>query len=205
MKKFIPLFFLLTFNIYGQTVLDGMWVYADDFNNRSDIISNIRILVFNGNSFLDTTALIGGKYIALNKNTPDSGTFRVDVPNKRVILTDPFGASTSLQYVINTVSATKYLQLKTANGSILTYYAYTPVAIFNSERELMMVLFKEAADDLNRVNRGAGTRTTRDPEFQRQWEEANKDIHNPVLPPNLVLPGGETVEERARSGQVSGK
>lgn len=46
--------------------------------------------------------------------------------------------------------------------------------------------------------------TTRDAEYQRQWEEAY-DRAPPVLPSNLVLPSGETVEERVRSGRVYGK
>jgi SH3-like domain-containing protein len=52
-----------------------------------------------------------------------------------------------------------------------------------------------------------GMGTTRDPEFQRAYEEAvaNYDVTHPVLPPGLVLPSGETVEERIRSGKVSGK
>jgi hypothetical protein len=49
--------------------------------------------------------------------------------------------------------------------------------------------------------------TTRDPEFQREYEEAVKHYDQQMrgLPPNLVLPSGETVEERFQFGRVTGK
>jgi hypothetical protein len=49
--------------------------------------------------------------------------------------------------------------------------------------------------------------TTRDPSFQREYEEAVReyDQRMQVLPPNLILPGGQTVRERIESGNVGGK
>ena len=46
--------------------------------------------------------------------------------------------------------------------------------------------------------------TTRSAQYQREWEEAY-DRAPPTLPSGLVLPSGETVEERIRSGRVYGK
>jgi len=54
------------------------------------------------------------------------------------------------------------------------------------------------------VMREPGEGTTRSHKFQQEWEEAY-DRAPPVLPSGLVLPGGETVEERVRSGRVYGK
>jgi len=48
--------------------------------------------------------------------------------------------------------------------------------------------------------------TTRDPQFQKEYEEAlGNNPHIMVLPNNLVLPNGETVQERVESGNISGK
>jgi len=48
--------------------------------------------------------------------------------------------------------------------------------------------------------------TTRDPEFQRAYEEAIESYLPPgVLPPNLPLPNGQTLIESAESGNVRGK
>jgi hypothetical protein len=49
--------------------------------------------------------------------------------------------------------------------------------------------------------------TTRDPEFQREYQEAVTRYDNQMrgLPPGLVLPSGETVQERVDSGRVYGK
>ena len=47
-----------------------------------------------------------------------------------------------------------------------------------------------------------GVGTTRDPEFQRQHEEANANRTRPVLPPGLVLPDGRTAEEHIRSSNT---
>ena len=49
-----------------------------------------------------------------------------------------------------------------------------------------------------------GMGTTRSAQYQREWEEAY-DRAPPVLPSGLVLPSGETVEERVQSGRVYGK
>ena len=46
--------------------------------------------------------------------------------------------------------------------------------------------------------------TTRSAQYQREWEEAY-DRAPPVIPSGLVLPSGETVEERVRSGRIYGK
>jgi uncharacterized protein YraI len=50
----------------------------------------------------------------------------------------------------------------------------------------------------------SGMGTTRSHQYQREWEEAY-DRAPPVIPSNLVLPSGETVEERVQSGRVYGK
>jgi tetratricopeptide (TPR) repeat protein len=49
--------------------------------------------------------------------------------------------------------------------------------------------------------------TTRDPQFQREYEDAVReyDRNMMTLPPNLVLPSGETVQERVESGNIRGK
>ena len=49
--------------------------------------------------------------------------------------------------------------------------------------------------------------TTRDPQFQREYEEAVReyDRNKMTLPPNLVLPSGETVQERVESGNIRGR
>ena len=48
--------------------------------------------------------------------------------------------------------------------------------------------------------------TTRDPEFQRAYEEAIENYLPPgVLPPNLPLPNGQTLIENVESGNVRGK
>ena len=49
-----------------------------------------------------------------------------------------------------------------------------------------------------------GMGTTRSAQYQREWEEAY-DRAPPVIPSGLVLPSGETVEERVQSGRVYGK
>jgi uncharacterized protein YraI len=49
-----------------------------------------------------------------------------------------------------------------------------------------------------------GMGTTRSAQYQREWEEAY-DRAPPTLPSGLVLPSGETVEERVQSGRVYGK
>jgi len=56
-----------------------------------------------------------------------------------------------------------------------------------------------------RLRRTMGT--TRDYEFQREYEEAVReyDLTHPSLPPGLVLPSGETIQERIDSGRVYGK
>jgi uncharacterized protein YraI len=46
--------------------------------------------------------------------------------------------------------------------------------------------------------------TTRSAQYQREWEEAY-DRAPPVIPSGLVLPSGETVQERIDSGRVYGK
>jgi len=53
-----------------------------------------------------------------------------------------------------------------------------------------------------RLRRTMGT--TRDYEFQREYEEAVReyDLTHPSLPPGLVLPSGETIQERIDSGKV---
>jgi len=49
-----------------------------------------------------------------------------------------------------------------------------------------------------------GMGTTRSWQYQREWEEAY-ELAPPIIPGNLVLPSGETVEERVRSGNIHGK
>jgi len=49
-----------------------------------------------------------------------------------------------------------------------------------------------------------GMGTTRSATYQREWEEAYERAP-PVIPSGLVLPGGQTVEERVSSGRVYGK
>lgn len=46
--------------------------------------------------------------------------------------------------------------------------------------------------------------TTRSHKYQREWDEAY-DKAPPMIPSGLVLPGGQTVEERVRSGKIYGK
>ena len=57
------------------------------------------------------------------------------------------------------------------------------------------------------VVRETWARTTRDPEFQRAYEEvvADYDVTHPILPPGLVLPDGRTVQEHFDSEPVSGR
>jgi len=50
----------------------------------------------------------------------------------------------------------------------------------------------------------SGMGTTRSWQYQREWEEAY-ELAPPVIPSNLRLPSGETVEERVRSGNIHGK
>jgi len=56
-----------------------------------------------------------------------------------------------------------------------------------------------------KVGRTMGT--TRDHEFQREYEEAVReyDLTHPSLPPGLVLPSGETIQAHIDSGRVYGK
>jgi len=49
-----------------------------------------------------------------------------------------------------------------------------------------------------------GHGTTRSWQYQREWEEAY-ELAPPIIPGNLVLPSGETIEERVRSGNIYGK
>jgi len=49
-----------------------------------------------------------------------------------------------------------------------------------------------------------GYGTTRSWQYQREWEEAY-ELAPPLIPSNLILPSGETVEERVRSGNIHGR
>ena len=49
-----------------------------------------------------------------------------------------------------------------------------------------------------------GYGTTRSWQYQREWEEAY-ELAPPIIPGNLVLPSGETVDERVRSGKIHGR
>ena len=49
-----------------------------------------------------------------------------------------------------------------------------------------------------------GYGTTRSWQYQREWEEAY-ELAPPLIPSNLILPSGETIEERVRSGNIHGK
>jgi hypothetical protein len=50
-------------------------------------------------------------------------------------------------------------------------------------------------------------KTTRDPEFQQEYQESVQEYDRKMqgLPPGLVLPSGKTVQETIDSGTVSGK
>ena len=50
----------------------------------------------------------------------------------------------------------------------------------------------------------SGMGTTRSWQYQREWEEAY-ELAPPLIPSNLILPSGETIEERVRSGKIHGK
>jgi hypothetical protein len=212
----------LTFPVFAQnnqtakSVLEGMWIDANGpgfstLLNSGDEMSRFRSMmgelgsartaytwVFQGNNCRYLPIVFQGLSPATGEDILN-GTFVVDIANKRFTVTDRFGDKYIFQYIVDTIKTSqpdktlKRLQIKANNGVISTFYAY-------EERKTSSAPTSPPASPSR-----PGMGTTRDPEFQRQWEEANKDIHNPVLPPGLVLPSGETVEERTRSGQVSGK
>ena len=118
------------------------------------------------------------------------GTFVIDTANKRFTVTDGFGDKYTFQYIVDTINTSqqdrrlKRLQLKDRGGKVTTFYSY---------------LDEEKTSSAPAAPANPGMGTTRDPEFQREWEKAYNRAP-PVIPPGLVLPGGQTVEERARSG-----
>ena len=80
---------------------------------------------------------------------------------------------------------------------------------------VLLIIYFTGNPSLKEINQSTSTSsskrpgmgTTRDPEFQREYEETVRRYDQQMrgLPSNLVLPSGETVEERVRSGQVYGK
>ena len=121
------------------------------------------------------------------------GTFMIDTANKRFTVTDGFGDKYTFQYIVDTINTSqqgrrlKRLQLKDRGGKVTTFYSY---------------LDEEKTSSAPAAPANPGMGTTRDPQFQRDYEDAvaDYDLTHPSLPPGLVLPGGQTVEERARSG-----
>jgi hypothetical protein len=212
----VAVLMVLVLPIFAQspTILEGMWMDANGpgfstLLNKGDELSQFRSMmgelgsartaytwVFQGNSCRYLPIVFTGMSPATGEDILN-GTFVIDTANKRFTVTDRFGDKYTFQYILDTINTSqpgktlKRLQIKANNGKITTYYAY----------------LEERTSSAPPAPSRPGMGTTRDPEFQREYEEAKEryDSQRQGLPPNLPLPGGQTVEERARSGQVYGK